>query len=125
MSDQFCSGDLRKSRAYAKAAKAFPDKIEIAAIADINPIKVRMVAEEYGIAPENCFSSVEEMLDQEKLADVMFITTQDRQHVGHAIPALRKGYHLLLEKPISPELDECREIVKVAPCRHRRHMGMH
>lgn len=99
---------------YAKAAKAFPDKIEIAAIADINPIKVHMVAEEYGIAPEYCFSSVEEMLEQEKLADVMFITTQDRQHVGHAIPALRKGYHLLLEKPISPELDECREIVKAA-----------
>ena len=29
-------------------------------------------------------------------------------------PALRKGYHLLLEKPVSPDLDECRQIVKVA-----------
>ena len=44
----------------------------------------------------------------------MVIATQDRQHVGHAIPALRKGYHLLLEKPVSPDLDECRQIVKVA-----------
>lgn len=27
----------------------------------------------------------------------MIIATQDRQHVGQAIKALKKGYHLLLE----------------------------
>ncbi|MEG0963703.1 MAG: Gfo/Idh/MocA family oxidoreductase [Lachnospiraceae bacterium] len=99
---------------YAPTAKLFPDKMEIVAIADIDPAKVENVAETYHIPKEACFASAEELLAQEKLADVMFITTQDRQHVGHAIPALRKGYHLLLEKPISPDLDECREIVKVA-----------
>ena len=99
---------------YAKAAKIHPDKIEIVAIADVNPKKVEMVAEEYHVPKERCYTSAEEMLKEEKLADVMFITTQDRQHVAQAIPALRKGYHLLLEKPISPDLDECREIVEVA-----------
>lgn len=34
---------------YAKAAKIHPDKIEIVAIADVNPKKVEMVAEEYHI----------------------------------------------------------------------------
>lgn len=99
---------------YAKAAKVYPEKIKIVAIADINPQKVEMVSEEYHIPKEQCFSSVEEMLQEDKLADVMFITTQDKQHVKHAIPALKKGYHLLLEKPISPDLEECREIIKVA-----------
>lgn len=99
---------------YAQAAKLYPDKMEIVAIADIDPVKVKMVAEEFGIPEDRCYTSAEEMLKEDKLADVMFITTQDRQHVGHAIPALKKGYHLLLEKPISPDLDECREIVKVA-----------
>ncbi|MDO4299739.1 MAG: Gfo/Idh/MocA family oxidoreductase [Lachnospiraceae bacterium] len=99
---------------YAKTAKLFPEKMEITAIADIDPAKVKEVAREYGVPENACFSSAEELIAQEKLADVMFITTQDRQHVGHAIPALRKGYHLLLEKPISPRLEECRELVKVA-----------
>ncbi len=99
---------------YAQAAKLYPDKMEIVAIADIDPVKVKMVAQDFGIPADKCFTSAEEMLKEDRLADVMFITTQDRQHVGHAIPALRKGYHLLLEKPISPDLDECREIVKVA-----------
>lgn len=35
----------------------------------------------------------------------MIIATQDRQHVAHALAALDKGYHLVLEKPISPLLD--------------------
>lgn len=99
---------------YAQAVKKFPEKMEIVAIADIDPDKVKEVAEEFHIPQERCFVSAEDLIAQDKLADVMFITTQDQQHVRQAIPALRKGYHLLLEKPISPDLDECRELVKVA-----------
>jgi len=36
-------------------------------------------------------------------ADIAIIATQDKQHYGHAMAALKKGCHLLLEKPISPE----------------------
>lgn len=104
----------RGKDAYAPATQLIKDKVEIVAIADIDPSKVEEVAKIYHIPKNKCFVSAEEMIEQEKLADVMFITTQDRQHVGQAIPALRKGYHLLLEKPISPDLNECREIVKVA-----------
>ncbi len=99
---------------YAKSAKLHPDKMEIAAIADIDPEKVALVAEEYHVPKEACFASAEEMLRREKLADAMIIATQDRQHVGHALAALEKGYHLLLEKPVSPELDECRKLEAAA-----------
>lgn len=99
---------------YAQVAKLVPDKMKIVAVADINEEKVKLAAEEFAVPAENCFNSAEEMLEKEQLADVMVIATQDRQHVGHAIPALRKGYHLLLEKPISPVLEECQELVKVA-----------
>lgn len=109
-----CGLGSRGKDVYAPTAKLYPDKMEIVAIADINPDKVAATAAEYNIPEEMCFSSAEELLEQDRLADIMFIATQDRQHVGHAIPALRKGYHLLLEKPISPLLDECRELVKVA-----------
>ena len=99
---------------YAKCAKLFPEKMEIVAIADPIQEKREEVAKEYQIPRERCYTSVEDMLKEERLADVLFLCTQDKQHVPQAIPALRKGYHLLLEKPISPNLDECREILKVA-----------
>ncbi len=104
----------RGKDAYAPFAARWPEKMKITAIADIDPEKVKTVAETYGVPADRCFASAEEMLKQDKLADVMFITTQDRQHVEHAVPALEKGYDLLLEKPISPDPAECRRLVKTA-----------
>lgn len=70
---------------YAVTAKLFPEKMKIVAIADTDAAKVAEVAERYQVPQEYCFHSAEELLAQDKLADVMFITTQDRQHVGHAV----------------------------------------
>ena len=99
---------------YAKCQHLFPERMKIVAIADIIPEKVEEVCREYQVAPQMCFNSAEEMLEKEKLADVMFICTHDRQHYGHAMKALERGYDLLLEKPISPVLSECREIEAAA-----------
>ncbi|MHC1749599.1 MAG: Gfo/Idh/MocA family protein [Cellulosilyticaceae bacterium] len=110
---------------YAPTAKLFADKMEIVAIADIVPEKVDAVAAEYGIPKERCYESAEAMLEENRLADIMFICTQDRQHVPHALPALKKGYHLLLEKPISPDLEECQEILRVANANNRRVVVCH
>lgn len=99
---------------YAQCEKMFPEKMKIVAIADIKPDRVQMTVDEFHIPAEGCYTSAEEMFAEERLADVAFICTQDRQHVPHALMALRKGYHLLLEKPISPELEDCQEILRVA-----------
>ncbi len=99
---------------YASMQNLWPDRMKVAAVADIRPGRVAMAKQLYGLPDEMCFSSAEEMLEKDRLADVMVVSTMDRQHVGHAIPALEKGYHVLMEKPISPELSECRRILEVA-----------
>lgn len=104
----------RGKDAYLPEFASRADEVEIAAIADIDPAKVADVAARYHIPPERCFASGEELLRQPKLADALCIATMDRQHVRQAVPALEKGYDLLLEKPISPSLEECRELSRVA-----------
>ena len=99
---------------YASMRDLFPDQINVVAVADLDPAKVAKARKRYDIPPERCFASAEELLAQPRLADVLVVATMDRQHVGHAIPALRKGYHILMEKPISPDLDQCREILRVS-----------
>lgn len=99
---------------YASMQRLFPDRMKVVAVADLDPRKVEKARQLYGIPQENYFSSAEEMLEQPRLADVMVVSTMDRQHVGHAIPALKKGYHILMEKPISPELAKCKEILEVS-----------
>ncbi len=92
----------------------FKNEVEIVAISDINKEKLCNVAKLLKLDDKMCFSSGEELLAQPKLADAVCISTMDRQHVSQAIAALRLGYHILLEKPVSPNLDECREISRVA-----------
>lgn len=99
---------------YAPCALKFPEDMEITAVADPRREHVQEVARLYGVSPEFCFSSAEEMLEQPKLADAMFICTMDRQHMDHAVKALRKGYDLLLEKPIAVTAQDCLKVAGVA-----------
>lgn len=102
-----CGMGNRGGEAYATYQTICPDEMEITAVADPRPDRRAIGWKKLGVPKERCFESAEELLEQEKLADVLIIATQDRDHVRLALPALEKGYHLLLEKPISPSLEEC------------------
>ena len=110
---------------YAQCALKFPEKMKIVAVADPHANRVQMAKEQFGLADAQCFDSAQKLLEQERLADVMFICTQDRQHVEQAIPAMKKGYHIVLEKPISPEMDQLRSIVQVAEETQRKVIVCH
>lgn len=99
---------------YAPCAKRFPEKMKITAIADPIAEKRDMVMEEYGVPKEMCFETAEEMLQHDRLADILFVCTQDGSHYAETMQALDKGYHVLLEKPVSKHIDECANIAKKA-----------
>lgn len=95
---------------YATYRNKFPERMKIAAVADTDPKRVKYAREKYSVPVEYCFDSAESMLKHEKLADVMIIATQDRQHRAHALKALERGYDLLLEKPVAVTAADCIEI---------------
>lgn len=104
----------RGKDAYAQALAQMPERAKVVALADPDREKLAQAIEILGLSPEVCYGSAEELLAQPKLADAMVICTQDRQHVPQAIAAMEKGYDILLEKPISPDLQECKEILAVS-----------
>ncbi|MBE5797581.1 MAG: Gfo/Idh/MocA family oxidoreductase [Clostridiales bacterium] len=99
---------------YARCLEKYPERAELVAVADIRPEQVRAAAQRYQIPAEMCFDSVETMLKQPKLADVLFICTPDKLHYQPAVDALNLGYHLLLEKPAARSVAECRHIARLA-----------
>ena len=111
----------RGRHCYAACSTQYGDEIKIAAVADINEERLAEAAKTYGIPEDKCFKSAEEMLEREKLADAMFICTPDACHGKQAVSAIEKGYHLLLEKPVSPDREECDAILAAAK-KHKRHV---
>ena len=109
-----CGCGNRGLENYATYQREYPDRMKIVAGADNRPERLEILRREYGVPEDMCFASAEELLEQPRLADVAIIATQDRQHVPMALKALEKGYHLLVEKPISPSLEECRQLQEKA-----------
>lgn len=93
---------------------AFAHGIEIAAIAEPRPDRRDAAGDAWNVPPAMRFATGEDLLAQGKLADAALICTQDRDHYGHAIQALKTGYDLLLEKPISPDPVQCLDIERTA-----------
>ena len=99
---------------YSRCQHRFADRMRIVAAADIRKERLDMMQDEFNVPESMCFASAEEMLAQDKLADIMIIATPDRCHYHQAMAALRKGYHLLLEKPVAPTPEECVQIAEAA-----------
>ncbi len=93
--------------------KNMPD-VEIVAGADIVPGKAEAFMKKCGIeGAKTDYASHKEMLDDESLQlDAVSICTYNRQHAEPAIYALKKGVHVMLEKPFTVTLDEAIEVMK-------------
>jgi len=99
---------------YFELAAKQPDLYEIVAGADHNAAR-RTKAR--GLSQNPAFREFPDdaaILAEPKLADVMIIATQDAFHFAQASAAMRKGYDLLLEKPISTNLREVLALEKLA-----------
>ena len=103
----------RGGEAYGKYISECKDKYEIVALCDLTESKLEKYSALFGVKKENCFLSEEEFL-KEKRSDVLVIATLDQDHVRLAIKAIKLGYAILLEKPVSDKVEELRELQNTA-----------
>ena len=103
----------RGVRVYGAYAAGHPDEMEIVAVAEPNDARRENFCRQHNIPPERTFRTAEEMFAQPRMADMAVIATLDGEHVAHATAAIEKGYDLLLEKPISQSLEECKTLLRM------------
>ena len=92
--------------------------IRITAVCDINTGRAEKTLKMNGVGAK-IYGSDEEFFAAGRLADVLIIATQDKDHYGHAKKALELGYHLLLEKPVARTEEQMRELADMARERGR------
>ena len=107
-------GAGHRGSTYAGYAKDHPDELQIVAIADPRQDRRDPLADKLNVPAEGRFDRWEDVLALPKMADAVFVCTQDDFHTAPAIRALELGYHVLLEKPMSNNEEECRAIEAAA-----------
>ena len=116
-------GAGQRGMVYAQCA--YEKGHEIAAVADLDPSRRAIAQETFGIPEDRCYASGAQLLARPRMAEAAIIATMDLDHYAQAIPALEKGYHLLLEKPISPIPEEFLTIEATARRLDRRVVVCH
>ena len=84
-------------------------KYEICAAMDINESACMDFKNKTGAA--YCTTDIDKILSDEKL-DVVFITTRHDSHAALTVKAANAGKHILCEKPMGMNADECRAVAE-------------
>lgn len=102
-----------RGRLYGLYIKHHPKEFEVIAVIDNNSDKLKLAAKDLNGKPL-LFDNLDDFLLKGKIADYLFICTQDRDHYEHSIKAMDTGYNLLLEKPIATSMEDCIKIERKA-----------
>jgi predicted dehydrogenase len=85
--------------------------LELTAVCDVNPERIAAARE---LAPDvAAFADAQEMLDS-GLVDLVVVSTPPNTHHYWAMEALRRGIHVVLEKPMALTAAECDEAMALA-----------
>ena len=103
----------RGGEAYGRYINRLKDKYKIVALCDTNGKRLQKYGDAYGIPEIDRFSD-ENVFFEKKRSDVLIIATLDKLHVRMAKRAIALDYDILLEKPISEDAEELRELLNAA-----------
>lgn len=99
---------------YARFMSQMKDKFQVVGVADPQKAHRDRVKEICDLPEDACYDSWQTILAQPRMADVAVIATMDQDHYAPSMKAISLGYHLLLEKPAAPTVQECADIVHAA-----------
>ena len=107
-------GAGNRTSKYLEYVRRNPDKVKLVGVVELNDIRRNHVAEQFGLSESQCFTDYKDFFRQEKEADAVMVCTPENMHFEPCMLAIEAGYHILLEKPIAPTLEECLAIGKAA-----------
>ncbi len=107
------AGD-RGMNAYSPYALCHPDELSFVGVVNRSEQRRKKYCKIHGIDEAHCFENWDDFFSKDKMADAVLICTPDKMHYEPALKALEKGYHVLLEKPLSTNPARCQDLAKIA-----------
>ncbi|KAH9482833.1 Putative oxidoreductase YteT [Psilocybe cubensis] len=106
----------QRGKAYTRYALACPDRCKVVAIAEPRPKTQKYFADLHQVDQTLVFNTWQELHAAsaetistvgKRLADAVLIAVQDHLHAEVAVAFADQGYHILCEKPMATNLEDC------------------
>lgn len=109
-----CGAGSRGRSVYGQFILNNPGLARVVAVAEPLEARRQTMATEHDIPADAVFSSWRELASKKPVAQVAIVATDDQDHLEPTLYFLERGYHVLLEKPMAPDLESCERIVEAA-----------
>ena len=103
-----------RSSKYSKYALDYPEELQVVAVIDVAEHKLKLAKEVFNLSDDSLFSNLDDFLAKNIKCDFVINGTMDSLHYLTSKKLLNKGYNLLLEKPITANVNELLEIQNLA-----------
>lgn len=107
-------GAGNRGQIYCDYALRCPNELEIVSVIDINPFKMNEAGDKYGVEKVMRFLSLDDFIAANVACDFVVNATMDEVHYETAMKLIEAGYNLVLEKPITANLNELLAIERAA-----------
>lgn len=101
-----------RGQTYAHYGAQHPEQMQVVGVAEPRDFQRTHMAQKYAIPPQYVFEDWHQAAAQERFADAVIVATQDALHVEPVEAFAPKGYAILLEKPLAPNLADCHRILQ-------------
>lgn len=109
-----CVGVGNRGIIYSSYALEYPERMKLISVVDPNKMHRDEFALKHGI-PENMrFEYVEDFLKAKIDCDLVINATIDKLHYQTTMPLLNGGYNVLMEKPVTADVNELLDLKKAA-----------
>lgn len=104
-------GAGNRGRGYSDYCLQHPDAGRVVAVAEPRAEFRERIVRDWDLPESRVFSDWAALAEEPCLADAVIIATPDGMHVAPGLAFSDLGYAVLMEKPVSSDFDECRELV--------------
>ena len=107
-------GAGNRAHKYLEYARRHPERLQPVAIVESNDLRRNETADRFNVAESSRYSDYNDFFARPVTADAVLIATPENIHFDPCMKALDAGYHVLLEKPIAQNYEECQAIARRA-----------
>lgn len=105
---------IRGAEIYGRTLEELGGVVRVVAVAEPDADRRARFARRFALPHAAVFDGWEPLLEAGPDADLAIVATPDALHVDPAVAALRRGLHVLLEKPIAPTPEGVRAVAAAA-----------